>query len=211
MNFFSSFPTGSDNRCIKTWTYADQIYAIQSNGETAPRGATVIHNECDLTWGKRLQPISDIVKIGRRLGEPICLINADIELEDNYPLWDQIKDRSEYGLVMIQRYDYTKDKDSIKLPIETVDMFVMNSDLIIPDDRFVMGGCAWDWWLPNLAVKQGIPIFRVSIPFAYHRRHPLNYTIKQCRETQDWFIDSLGFRNSKEKKIRLLESATEIN
>jgi len=122
--------------------------------------------------GRTLPRISDLVCEGRKHTPIVCLINDDIEVMPYRKYWSKILNRAAFSLVCVHRWDLPQEEPHLK----GFDMFLLPPTLHIPhSDRFVIGECWWDWWIPCLAKKQGIPIVVADKRFILHQSHEKNW------------------------------------
>jgi hypothetical protein len=205
ISFFTSFNSSNYGDQYKTWKkYAHVIYAIQDAKDKKMNVDCSIHlNKTFDVLGKKLHKISDIIKIARALegNEKFVLVNSDIELNFSNETWNKICEKANDGLVVGQRSDYELDRKKTKKYSYGLDFFVINNKIKIEDAPFVMGSCAWDWWMVYLCRSQDIPVYSVdSEDSIYHKVHDRNWNDEMFLQSQIWFKQVTNIEKSSIKK-----------
>jgi hypothetical protein len=204
IDFYTTFNSKNITSKHTTWKqYANNIYAIQDPSETSDiPECSVIYNPSVEIEGKKLQRVKDIISIAKNKSKYFCIINSDIELGNDIFIWKQIIARvNDGGIVIGQRYNYDK---FLENSIENCgfDFFILNNTFEFENDKFLMGLCAWDWYIPYIALKQNISVYNVSKPFIFHKQHDTNWNESLFNLSQDWFYESTSIdRKNKETRI----------
>ncbi len=131
--------------------------------------------------GRPLVYIDDILRHLQRYGPRICgIINSDIRLEADDKLIEFLIAQAQDALVFSSRLDVDNlDDKNGEIYSLGFDFFVFDKKFIniIPSSKFCLGMPWWDFFLPLIAMKSGLPLKRITNPFAYHLKHPTNYNL----------------------------------
>lgn len=208
LNFISSFY--KHNNQYKTWKkYSNKIFGIDKDISKNEDIESIICTSID-SFNKETYSIKSIVDESRKLSDRFVLLNSDIELSENNLVWEtilKIKD----CLIIGNRYDYGKTYSDGKINPNGIDFFVIDKNLEIPDDhKFCIGLCCWDWWLPILAIKQNIPIYKINQPFIYHKRHAKNWSEQSYHCMRDHFFKATGLRDGLQLKQNILSKCENL-
>jgi len=192
IDFYTTFNPKNIDLQYKTWIpYAKNIYAIQDHCEILDiPNCKIIYNPSVEIEGKKLQKVKDIISIAKKQSKYFVIINSDIELSKNIPLWKQIISKINTDIVIAHRYNYNDffcNKES-----NGFDMFVLNDSFDFDSDDFLIGACAWDWYMPYLAIKQNIPVNIIDQKFLYHKDHDQQWNEKIFEISQEWFHKQTG-------------------
>ena len=208
LSFFTSINKNQSQ--YLTWrAYSKHIYNIGAND--IRDGLSQIHIPPHHRHGKNTYKISDIINRAKEIDNPIVLLNSDIELLFDNKIWNTIVEASEYSLVIGNRYNYTSNFTDGKFNPNGIDFFVINKNLVVPnDDNFCIGLCGWDWWIPWLATKQNISITKIRQPFVMHKIHERNWTSQSYEEMYEYFCRITSKEPDTEFKQAILNNAMDI-
>lgn len=119
----------------------------------------------------------------------ICLINSDIELENNKILLQKIRFQLHNKMVICHRNDYEKKKEEGKPYVLGIDAFFLNQKHlhIYPPSLLCVGQCFWDYHIPFTALKNGIEVINLQNKFAFHKKHAVQYSDKNWKTTGKMF------------------------
>lgn len=131
--------------------------------------------------GRPLVYIEDILRHLQRYGPRICgIINSDIRLESDDKLIEFLVAQAQDSLVFSSRLDVDSlDDKNGEIYSLGFDFFVFDKKFIniIPSSKFCLGMPWWDFFLPFIAMKSGLPLKCIINPFAYHLKHHTNYNL----------------------------------
>jgi len=201
IDFYTSFNYQNINLQHETWKqYANNIYAVQDPSEVLDiSGCTTIYNKSVEIKKKKLQKIRDIIAIAQKQSKYFCIINSDIELNDDISIWSAVISKINDNSIMIgNRYDY--DDSSCEINKYGFDFFVLNDRFQFDNDKFLMGLCAWDWYIPYLATQQNMSIYNITQKFLLHKKHSLNWDIDLFNLSQEWFYEATKIDRKEEAK-----------
>ena len=203
----TSFGPNAGEQC-KSWIpHASVIVGVQEKDESAPDWVTRVENDASELRGRRLQRICDMISVGRQHADIVAIINDDIELKTESEYWRVLVRAAAYDLVCVQRLDLP---DNVR-DRHGVDLFLIPPALRVPDDdRFLMGECGWDWWLPNLAKRQGVNIQFAQQPIALHRRHAVKWDKASFHDSCQWLRESFGIEDHDAMKQQFLTNSRKI-
>ena len=124
----------------------------------------------------------------------ICLINSDIELDNNPILLQKIRFELNTKVVVAHRNDYVRHKKVSQPYVLGIDAFFLNQKHlhIYPSSLLCMGNCHWDYNIPFTAVKNGIEVINLQNKFAFHKKHPVQYSAKNWETTSKMFAIEHG-------------------
>ncbi len=167
------------------------------------KGVNFIQTEKTMqhVFGKPYVQINALLDFAKEQDEDICLINSDIELGYDQELLEKIKLQLNDKIVIAHRNDYDKSKKDAQPYVLGIDVFFINRKFldIFPPSLFCMGNCHWDYSIPFTAIKNGIEVINLQNKFAYHKKHPVQYSEKNWGVTGAYFmlehnldIDNIG-------------------
>lgn len=122
--------------------------------------------------------------------ERFLFINSDIELAFNKHLLLKVKEEMKHKVVICHRNDYLVNKEKAEPYILGIDAFFLNKKHldIFPPSLFCIGNCFWDYNIPFTAIKNGIEVINLQNKFAYHKKHPVQYSEKNWEITGKYFM-----------------------
>ena len=126
-----------------------------------------------------------------------CFINSDIELDHNPLLLSKIRKQLITKMVIAHRHDYEKDKSEGLPYILGIDAFFLHQDHlhIYPTSLLCVGQCFWDYHMPFTAIKNGIEVINLQNRFAFHKKHPVQYSAKNWETTGKMFAIEHGIQS----------------
>ena len=160
------------------------------------------NNTSEKVYGKPYVYINELLNKGVELSdELICIINADIIVEDNKKKFDEFCNLCNNNLVFAARYNYEQTiSDAIKEPWG-LDIFLFPEKYasVFKVKEYAMGQPFWDLWFPCVFVANKIPIVFYDKPLFYHKRHELDWTLETWKilekvfneEFDTWKVDAM--------------------
>lgn len=143
-------------------------------------------------YGKPYVSISAMMDWAKgRQENNFCFINSDIELENNPKVLKKVeKALWEENVVVSHRHDYTRTKKQSRQYIHGIDVFfLLRQHLnLFPQSLLCMGQCFWDYHVPFTALKKNIDVLSLQNKFAFHKKHPVQYTPKFWEKTGRQFM-----------------------
>lgn len=210
--FFTSFFRSDDTRYHSWYRYSNQIYNAQDilNEINVPNTKSIFL-KTTTQFNKTTHTIHDILIAGQKRSKKFVFINSDIEISINDKFWDKIVESADDGIVMGHRFNYDVSKDTATINANGVDFYIINTDLVIPNDiNFCIGLCGWDWWIPYLAIQQNIPIYRIDCPFLYHKTHPKQWSPESLAYICDYMHKITGEIHDRTFKDKIVEKTISI-
>lgn len=209
ISFYTSFNPKKYGDQYKTWRkYAHAIYAVQDPKDVKINvDCSIILNNAVDFHGKNLQKLTDITKIARLMegAEKFVIINSDIEIYFSSDRWNKICEIANDALVTGYRFDYALHKNNNKKHKYGLDFFIINNKIKIPKDcPFLLGACAWDWWMIELCKIQNVPVYSLSEQSILHKEHERNWTDEMFLDCQKWF-DQFSKTNKKDLANYILD------
>jgi len=123
--------------------------------------------------GKKLVPLNSILSAIKKEGDRLCaIVNSDIILDGDI----NIPPSAANGLTIATRWELDGEKDTYPF-INGYDLFIFerrNADLFM-NSRYVIGMPWWDFWIPSIAIKAGLPLHHIKSKRIFHRTHETNY------------------------------------
>jgi hypothetical protein len=210
LDFISSF--AFHNNQYLTWKkYAKNIYGIHKSQLSNKDIKTIICSPIN-AYNKETYSIKSIIDETKKITNKFILLNSDIEIDKNDIFWEKILSTPDDSLVIGNRFNYSDNYSDATINLNGIDFFLINQNLQIPDDHtFCIGLCCWDWWLPYLAIKQKISLFKINQPFIYHKNHAKNWTRHSCRSMNKYFTEITGYLDIEKLKTEILSYCEEIN
>jgi len=136
-------------------------------------------------YGKPYIFVDDIIDFGIEKKSDICIINSDIILS-------ALPKTKSDAIVISHRTDFIGEYPqmrNLKKYIYGIDVFFIPYKFlsIYPKSIYCLGQCWWDYWIPFVALKNKIPVFRIRENFAFHKLHPAQYNHENYKTTIDYF------------------------
>ncbi len=195
------------NTAMLTWHNAGwKVYSLNSKEEIEiikdkyPFVTFVPDTRCyenKALHGKTYISIASFFDFGETLEDNIiAIVNSDIQLRYDKFIMDKIIDIiNNNGFVIGKRYNYVESFNDARVEGAGIDFFCTNRECLPCFPRtyeFVMGQCWWDYWLPTLVIKCGIPLYKIVHPLLYHKRHPLQWSQELWYKLAELFCQDTG-------------------
>ncbi len=151
------------------------------------------HNK--LIFGKPYVLVSAIIDYLKEIkSEYSLIINSDIIIKDSTGTTSKLKERSENGIIVMNRIDYVDDMAKGNIYDMGFDGFFINGKYLesFPQSILCLGQCHWDYWLPYVASINGVNILRQKEPYIYHKMHDIQYSRIDYKRTGEIFRAELG-------------------
>jgi hypothetical protein len=211
INFVSSGINSLSNAYVTWKPYAQHIYNIQDTMHNNDHSLESIQCQSIFIFNKSTYLITDIIYRSREKFSSFILLNSDIELRYDTQLWNKILNVSQNGFVIGHRFNYSENWDDGCINFNGIDFFLINTLLYIPpDNTFAIGLCSWDWWLPYLAIQQKIPIYRITSPLLYHKRHKRKWDNESYNYMQKHFFNLTGYDSCAQYKKLIIDKCIDI-
>jgi hypothetical protein len=147
-------------------------------------------------FGKHYVLINEMIDYAPRIHDDgmVCFINSDIELDFNPDLLNKIKRELDNKMVICHRQDYDKSKRVSQPYVLGIDAFFVHTKYlhIFPPSLFSMGNCFWDYNMPFTAMKNGLEVINLQNKFAFHKVHPVQYSVPNWEITGKMFAMEHG-------------------
>jgi len=142
-------------------------------------------------FDKPVVQISAMLDFAKTLDhEYFLFVNSDIELTDDYNIFEGVKKEMQSKVIIANRQDYGNDKNKHAIYHAGIDMFFIHKKFlnIYPQSMYACGQCFWDYWIPFTAMKSGIDIALLQNVVGFHHKHELQYS------HDNWFRIGRFFR-----------------
>lgn len=171
-----------------SFNHRDEIPLLKSY-----KGVNFIEAKHTMThiFGKHYACITEMIDFAKNKGDHhFCLINSDIELDMSKVKLQKIRFQLVNGICILNRWDYVKNKKHSNRYLPGIDAFFLHKKHlhIYPPSLFCMGQCFWDYNIPFTAIKNNIPVYNIQNKFAYHKKHPVQYSQKNWEIMGKHFI-----------------------
>jgi hypothetical protein len=146
-------------------------------------------------FGKPYVIVSAIIDYLKEIKSKHSLIvNSDIIIKDSSGYTEKLKEMSEDGVVIFNRYDYDNDMNVTRRYEEGFDGFFVNEKHLesFPQTILCLGQCHWDFWFPYVASINGVKLLRSNEPYLYHKRHNVQYSKENWARTAAIFRSEIG-------------------
>lgn len=146
-------------------------------------------------FGKPYVTVSAIIDYLKEVkSEYSLIINSDIIIHDTEKVTDELKKRSEEGIIIMNRMDFEGDMVNARSYELGFDGFFINQKHldIFPQSILCLGQCHWDFWLPYIASIGGVKISRLKEPYIYHAKHAAQYSKDNWLRTAEIFRAETG-------------------
>lgn len=122
------------------------------------------------------------------------IVNSDIIINDKSGYTKKLNDISKDGIVIINRYDYDENIEAAKIYEEGFDGFFISEKFlsVFPQTLLCLGQCHWDYWLPYTASINGANIIKSKVPYLFHKKHPVQYSVENWTRTAEIFRSEIG-------------------
>jgi len=131
-------------------------------------------------FGKPVVYLDDFLEYFRQNDAELCgIVNSDIHLIGNESYISFLKEQAKNCLVYGSRVDVDSlDNLDGEFYEEGFDFFFFPKSLIscFPKSEFCIRMPWWDYWMASIPALQGIQTKNLVSPFAYHLRHPFNWS-----------------------------------
>ena len=129
-------------------------------------------------FGGHYVPISAMLERARQWDAPVLILNSDIELSLSPWEMKRIRWIADDGLCYFVRYNHNGNKSRSTREPFGIDGFLLHSRAChaFSESILSMGQPFWDYWLPYTVAQQGLPVFSVEFPAAFHKDHPRQWT-----------------------------------
>ncbi len=145
--------------------------------------------------GRPLVYFDDILAYYRSAGDAICgIVNSDILLKNDAAFMDIVTREATDALVYGSRVDVENvDNRAGGVYRGGFDFFFFPRDLLdlYPNSTFMLGMPWWDYWVPTVALLNGMNVKRLDSFYAFHEIHKINYSTERYLEFGREFTDHL--------------------
>jgi hypothetical protein len=200
MRFLTSIPPSHPSdlqRSVGSWAAHGEVYSLNVAHEIPllkDRFPYVTFVSTERVDEKKRVSISAFIDFAKKLSDGTnVLINADIVLDAPAEVFQKYERASERGVVVCQRLDFDWEHKGGRVNPKAFepgfDVFMLHTKFldVYPQSRFFMGKTHWDYWIPWHAQRQGVDVYRVTEPFAYHKKHKQQFSNESWREMGCWF------------------------
>lgn len=183
---------GLDVRSFNATSEISELAKIYEGVTFVPVESTTEH-----LFGKPYVPIHVMCRWATAAEASVLILNADIELHVSSSELEQVRQTSGAGLCYFIRYNHDGDRSRAAPDAWGLDAFLFHGRhaAVIPDSFLSMGQPWWDYWLPLVFVKKGLPLWGVEFPAIFHHNHALNWSWDnwyRCAYEFDRFVGKLG-------------------
>lgn len=151
-------------------------------------------------FGKHYVCINAIFDWAIENNQSICLINSDIEMRTDKATISRIETLMEKSIVMANRVNYQNDYKGNQYMQGTDAFFIHNKYLYLyPQTSFCLGQCHFDYYIPFLAIINGIETYFIRQNTIYHKEHNAQYSADNWIKTGHhfmWLTNMYQFANN---------------
>ena len=177
-------------RCLRSWMDAGyHTTCVQAYSDTVdvPKGARRVDVEPSKGYRRPYIYLDSLVHQALEDGVDYAIItNSDIELRDPSGI---LKGYLGDYMTIANRIDYKGDHKGQVYPFG-FDLFIIPRSFLekIPKSLFVIGQTWWDYWLPYIAIKSGLPLRMAKEPILWHREHPQQHDSNEWERMTELFV-----------------------
>jgi hypothetical protein len=104
---------------------------------------------------------------------PALIVNADVELRVTPAQLEHLAQLAERGLPYVKRINHDAGDQNATLEDCGIDVMLVHPRLcnLYAESFLSLGQPWWDYWLPYLAARAGVPLYCPAAPLAFHLRH----------------------------------------
>lgn len=150
----------------------------------------------ELTYGKPLTSINGVLDWCKDQQEnDFCLINSDIEINSDKATISRIKTQMSESIVLANRIDYKDNHDTTASPyLRGIDIFFINKKWMpfYPQSMHCFGMTFWDYFIPYVAIKNGIDVVFIDQKIAFHKAHEAQYSHDNWLKSGRFFLWEQG-------------------
>lgn len=166
------------------------------------------HRHNKQMFGKPYVTISAIIDyLKEAKSKHSLIINSDIIINDADGITEDLKKRSEEGIIVMNRVDFDKVFEDGKIYELGFDGFYINEKHLetFPQSILCLGQCHWDYWLPYTATVKGVKLIRLKEKYIFHKKHNVQYSANDWVRTAEIFRSETGLL-----KYKNIKQATSI-
>jgi len=189
---------------IKSWIdLGFKVYSFNSpkeietlNGQYDNVEFVPTYRTMEITYGKPLVSINAVLDWAKeREDQHYCLINSDIELIMDLEMVERVKLQMDKSIVLDNRIDYdtTKALTSHKYMMG-IDVFFIHKKWlsIYPQSMHCFGMTFWDYFIPYVAIQNGVDVKFIKQNTAYHKKHSAQYSMDNWKKSGRFFLWEAG-------------------
>lgn len=132
--------------------------------------------------GKDLVNINAMIDFAKVYHEDLMIVNSDIMVPE-------LPKINEGGITILSRYDYEESMEEAKKFDAGFDVFIIPKKFLelFPSSIYSLGAAWWDYWIPYVAMEKGIPLYYPKGIFAFHKKHPMQYSYEEWIRIGEYF------------------------
>lgn len=138
--------------------------------------------------GRPLIFLDDVFAALKSSPATVCgIINSDIHLRSDIPLYDFIASEAKGVFICGHRYDVESlSATPGKLYLNGYDIFFFDTSVLdsVPPSPFCLGATWWDIWVPLAMILKNVPAKRIIAPLGFHVLHTNRW------DKQEWLLNS---------------------
>lgn len=181
---------------ITSWLYHGfEVISVNTEPEIAILKSdfldvTFVETKCDAreTMGRPLIFLDDVFVALKSSPATVCgIINSDIHLCTDIPLYDFVAAEAKGAFICGHRYDVENLSAAPgKLYLNGYDIFFFDRSVLdlLPPSPFCLGATWWDIWVPLAMILKKVPAKRIIAPLAFHVLH------KNRWDEKEWLLNS---------------------
>lgn len=167
--------------CLATWRAAG-LEPVSFNHPSEIEGLRAVHaveyvpveQTAISTFRRHFIPLNALLEYAAGQPGPVFIVNADLHLQAQPRHFAHMATLAESGMPYLLQWNVDPDKSRGVVEPCGISAFVFNgrefADLFEPS-VLCLGEPWWDYWLPYVFVKNGIPLYGAGADLAYHIRH----------------------------------------
>lgn len=156
------------------------------------------HRTMEVLFKRPLVNINAILDYAKEQEDDhFMIINSDIIIKDVYDMLPGIKERMETAVTMVKRRDFENDINHNEIFESGIDIFFIHKKFlhVFPQSIYCIGECWWDYWIPWTILQNNITLHKLNEPFAFHKKHNIQYDMYKWGWIAEYFKWENNIRN----------------
>jgi hypothetical protein len=164
--------------CLASWRTAGlTVRSLNAHAEIAEvrkhYAADFVAVPAPVMFGRALISLDTILAEVKQLGEPVLLINADLELAMSAAQLARFEIATRAGLGYFMQYNHDGDRNTGTIETQGLAAFLLRPEHadLVGTSSLRYGEPWWDYWLPWALLHQDRCLYAPPQPMGYHLRH----------------------------------------
>lgn len=215
-----SGPLPRQAACLASWRRAGlEPRSLNPTGEAdgvrARYGVEVTTVEPTLAFDRPLVPINAVLDEVAKIGEPVLLINSDLDLDLTPSARRTFVAATRDGLGYLPQFNCDTDRAgriNVALEVGGIGAFVLqprHAALFVPS-FLCLGQPWWDLWVPWIIAQHGERLYAPDRPVSFHQRHALGWNEANWHRCAAEFARATGLTVDEEEDFVYNELALKV-